>query len=236
MPLQEIVNLEFECPLCKGKHSYAIEETYEVRRPVFGGPVEDERAVVILTCPVTHQEFRQEFAPEPQPNRKFIEAKVSSGKPRRHKAAPVNSEAAVSSKLTDATTSTEDSEMSSEYAAMLAGSLQTARDYCKNMVTTATGAIPVYFAVMKYLGLERFTNLYERFFGVLPPIFFFLAAGAFVLALHPNYTRLAPSDFEKYRDERITKMNRRMAIANVLFGIGVAASMIVWFTIAGPRP
>lgn len=63
----------------------------------------------------------------------------------------------------------------------------TLRSFATTMLTTSTGGVAVYFAVLKYLGWEKaqFSTALVAL-TIAPPVLLFAAAVAFALALHPS--------------------------------------------------
>lgn len=117
-----------------------------------------------------------------------------------------------------------------ELAEWRKSSAATLRTYATTMLTTSSGGVPVYFAVLKYLGWE------QADFGaglvavsVLPPALLFLAALAFTLALRPSLsTNLEPQDYLSLRNHRLTQMYQRASIGTLLFGSALVIAIAVF--------
>jgi len=89
------------------------------------------------------------------------------------------------------------------------------------MLTAATGAIPVYFAVLKYLGSEAaYTSWFARI-AALPPILFLVAAVMFALALRPRFALVPLAAFAEFRATRLRQLNALMLTGLALFATAI---------------
>ena len=91
------------------------------------------------------------------------------------------------------------------------------------MLTTATAAVPVYFAVLKYLGAEAVGGTTFSRVGVLPPLLFLAAAIIFALALRPRFAWIKHADFADFRMTRLKQLNRAMLVGLAVFAVGIFA-------------
>lgn len=68
------------------------------------------------------------------------------------------------------------------------------------MLTTSSGAVAVYFAILKYLGWEK-ADLGATFvvLTVVPPVLLLIAAVTFALALRPSLTFVERSEYAEFR-------------------------------------
>jgi hypothetical protein len=106
----------------------------------------------------------------------------------------------------------------------------TLRTYATTMLTTSSGAVAVYFAVLKYLGWEQAN------FGtpvvvltVAPPVLFLAAAGTFALGLRPSLTYVERSEYAEFRARRVEQMHWRAGIGTLLY---VTALLLAVLTFA----
>ncbi len=118
-----------------------------------------------------------------------------------------------------------------EFTAWAASSRATAVDYCKTMLTTATGSIPVYFAVLRYLGYDKATHGFVAAAGIVPPVLFLVAAVMFVLALRPRLRAVTSEDFGAFRAERLVFLNRMLVAGLAVYGLGVALAIVFFFAL-----
>jgi hypothetical protein len=97
------------------------------------------------------------------------------------------------------------------------------------MLTSSTGAIAVYFAVQKYLGLEKANNTTLAQTAILPPVMFLVAGIFFVLALRPRYDNIPLEDFPAFRERRLIQLNRFIVSGTLTFLVAVAIAIVLFF-------
>jgi len=95
------------------------------------------------------------------------------------------------------------------------------------MLTTATGAVPVYFAVLKYLGADAVGGSWFSRIGALPPLLFLAAAIVFALALRPRFASVKQADFADFRTARLRQLNRDILAGLALFATGVLLAIFL---------
>lgn len=95
------------------------------------------------------------------------------------------------------------------------------------MLTTATAAVPVYFAVLKYLGAEAVGGTTFSRVGVLPPLLFLAAAIIFALALRPRFAWIKHADFADFRMTRLKQLNRAMLVGLAVFAVGILLAIVL---------
>jgi hypothetical protein len=118
--------------------------------------------------------------------------------------------------------------LAEELAERVKTSEDTARDFCKTMISVCTGAIPVFFAVLKYLGRGQATPGWWAV-NIIPPLLLLGATTVFTLGLRPVLTSLKNvNEFPYARETRLRQMNRFIDVAMLLFLSGVAAAIAVW--------
>ncbi len=81
------------------------------------------------------------------------------------------------------------------------------------MVTTAAGAIPIYYGILKYLSTGT-TSSGNRPLNTLPPILFLAATLTFALAARPQLERAG-------RPEGQRRLDRNLRVATGLFVLGL---------------
>lgn len=209
------VNHDIEhCPRCGESHHFWLEvrsaapDTRAV--PIFGGPGSYE---IAFTCPKTRELFTQELLNPP--DGEIVGSTDSISVP----AASSSSEPPPA--------------IESEFSEWVKNSRTTATEFCKTMLTTSTGAIPVYFAVLKYLGIEQIDGSFLASAGILPPLLFLAAIILFVLALRPRFETLTEAEFDTFRTERFLWLNRYITVGTVLFATGVCLSIVLFFRSLG---
>ena len=217
--LRRILHQIAKCPHCAQQHTFPVVVRARVAAvPLFGGG----RGAVTLafTCPITNRIINE---PIPDlPDSEVVGPDDSNGP------------AAVSAHDANAPRSP----VEQEFADWTKASRTTAVDFCKTMLTASTGAIPVYFAILKYLGTETAWGSWFSTFAALPPLLFLASAIVFALALRPRYTVVKPEGFEEFRRARLEHLNRGMLTGLVLFSGGVLIAIALGLSalVVTPRP
>ena len=206
-----------ECPHCGLNHDFRV---LVRRRPpdapaavLFGGSATSGQQIA-FTCPQTGK-IISASVPDPADGEVVgpddgslaIDAQVPSGNPPRAS--------------TDA-----------DYIEWIKHSRAIALDFCKVMLTASTSAVPVYFAVLKYLGFEKSSGSAAAQLVIMPPFLFLGAVVLFAIAMRPNFARVEAEGFEAYRAARLRRLNRFMLgglatfVTGVLCAIAVALSLL----------
>jgi hypothetical protein len=193
------------CPRCQRPHVFPVLVRVRIPPlagvPMFGGP--PTARAVAFTCPKTHEIIS---IPVPdQPDGEVI------GPDDPNRPAP---------EITPAVAAALDPEKL-EYAEWIKASRSIALDFCKTMLTAATGAIPVYFAVLKYLGAEAASTTWFGRIGALPPILFLVATVMFALALRPRFALVPQAAFAEFRGARLQQLNAFMFTGLALFAAAI---------------
>lgn len=115
-----------------------------------------------------------------------------------------------------------------EFTEWIKNSSSTARDFCRTMITTCSAAIPVYFAVLKYLGFETVGGGWLAA-SILPPVLLLAAGLAFVLGLRPTFSPVPRAEFATYRDMVLQRINRHIGIGLSLFALAISLAMGLFF-------
>jgi hypothetical protein len=205
-----------KCARCGESHSYAllVRDRDADAVPVFGG---GGRTEVALVCPTTKQLFTQSVS-NPEGAEILGPADPSQLSLRTAPAAPPGAAA-------------------SDFAEWAKSSRQTATDYCKTMLTTSSGAIPVYFAVLKYLGHERVGSSAIALVGVVPPVLLLTAAMLFAIALRPRLALLTPDGFTQFRTQRLKRLDRYIGAGTAAFGMAVGLAVLIFLrALTAPGP
>lgn len=203
-----------ECPHCGERHVFSV--LVRVRGagaeavPLFGGP--SGGATLAFTCPNTH---------------KLISASVPNPPDGDIIGPDDPNQAAADSEPVAVPEPAPPTAAEQEYADWIKASRTTAVDFCKTMLTTATGGVPVYFAVLKYLGAEAVGGSWFSRIGALPPLLFLAAAIVFALALRPRFASVKPADFADFRTARLRQLNRDILAGLALFAAGVLLAIVL---------
>ena len=201
-----------ECPHCGLHHDFAVlvrRRAPEAPAAVLFGGSGSSGQQIAFTCPQTGK-IISAFVPDPADGE--IVGPDDGSLAIHAQVPPANAPPA----STDA-----------DYIEWIKQSRAIALDFCKTMLTAATGAVPVYFAVLKYLGFERSSGAAAAQLAIVPPFLFLGAVVLFALALRPNFARVAAESFEAFRAARLSQLNRFMLGGLATFVIGVLCAIAV---------
>ena len=198
------------CPQCGKTHHFKlkvlVQPEVEEKVPVFGGPgASGGKSKLLFTCPDSNKKFTH-LVPD------AIGGELIG----------LASEADIALVASQAQAS---SSGKSEFTDWVGKSHDRALDFCKTMLSTATGAIPLYFAILKYIGFDKIGSTMLSKVAILPPVLFLVAAILYVLALRPRYELVAQNDFNAFRTKRLERLNRFIIWGTVIFigatGLGI---------------
>lgn len=213
-----------ECPRCGKRHRFALR--FAVPAVLLASPRrEDGSSVEIeLVCPTTGQDFPAQ-APVRRGEQYLGSEALSSaedGQPGAPKGISGGGGSGISSRQL------EPAGANDEYLKWVGESRQVGVDFLKTMITAASAAIPVYFAVLKYLGYERVGDASLSRLAILPPAAFLLALLSFAIGLRPRLRGSTPSGFDDVRNERLRELNWFIAIGTATYVLGIAGSLVVF--------
>ena len=198
------------CPRCGQRHQFKLTVQSGLPQapavPLFGGPGSHE---IAFTCPITHELFTEQIINPP-------DGEIIG---------PANSTSIPAMSLP----SKVESVTESEFSEWVKNSRTTATEFSKTMLTTSTGAIPVYFAVLNYIGIGKVGNSFLSRITILPPLLFLATIILFMLAIRPWFVTLTEADFDKFRAKRLSRLNVYITMGSVLFGIGVCLAIVLFF-------
>ena len=232
-PLTRLENYGIDrCPLCGESHSFTIEVSYISKDKLiyFGGhtsPDENKtagssrsvgpvRRELTFTCPNTHKPFIYLVEITPGHDEEIVEVRNVATSMPPSGAGP----------QPPVSLSFAESIVNMELQEWVKASPAIARDFCKQMLSTTTAAIPVFFAVLKYLGVDKATVQFPAWIGILPPSLFLLSAILFILTLRPQYFEaIGVEAFTRIRTRRIQTMNWLILIGTALFIIGAGLAI-----------
>jgi hypothetical protein len=201
------------CPNCTKQHAYRL--VVETSVLTFAGPSTDSTGAgtagrgwdVEFRCPKTRRLFTERVTLTEQPGMRVLS---------------VRSELPESDPVPDW--------REAEVAEWIKSSAGTGRDFCRTMVGAGTAAIPLYFAVLKYLGLENAHGGW-RAATIGPPVLFLAATVAFVVALRPVLRPVDVTTIETARDQRLRTMNRAITVGLVLVGLALVHSLVLFLVL-----
>ncbi len=198
-----------DCPRCGGSHEFPILVRIKVCKkpavPIFAG--EPPTTKLAFICPTT---------------RDVIEVSVPN---------PSDGEVVGPATADDAPTDSLQDELLSrgaieaEYTEWVKVSRATAVDFCKTMITASIGAVPIYFALLKYLGAEAAASSILSRIGGLPPLLFLISTIIFALALRPRLAWVNERGFGEFRAARLKWLNIYMLGGLAVFAIAIVIAI-----------
>jgi hypothetical protein len=202
------------CPICDKAHTYKLKIS-EKKVLLFGGGRNE--VLIEFPCPTTNQTFKRAIS---NPADGEIEV-LKSG---------------TDTDIEQSASTTTRALMGAEFAEWTKNSQSVARDFCKTMISISAGAIPVYFAVLNYLGFEEVsgTQLGQIQLGqaaVLPPILYLAALLVYVLALRPKLEALSADDFVAFRESRFIQLNRFIFTGTFIFVIATGIAIAIFSSV-----
>jgi hypothetical protein len=196
-----------KCPVCCERHRFILEVHTVV--PIFGSSASSKTISkkIAFTCPKTKKLFTK-VIPNP-PGGEII--------------------GLVQDTLSLVLSSEQQSSDLSEFLDWAKNSRSIAIDYCKIMLSTSTGAIPIYFAIQKYIGFEKISELSIARAGIIPPVMFLASSILFAIAIWPQYATITETEFTAFRAKRLNQLNQYIRAGTILFVISVCVAIILCF-------
>ena len=112
---------------------------------------------------------------------------------------------------------------------LLVDSVEVGRDFCKTMITVATGAIPIYIALIGFIvGKDFRPGFGQGLVLVLAPGALLLSATAFAIGYFPkgsNFSLDVPAEIETARTNTLDKRLRWSRIGFGLLAAGIVLSI-----------
>lgn len=226
---QQVITIQ-TCPKCGKSHDYTLQIHFRIKVLFFGGRSKSSKPLgtsqakqapnqweVTLICPQTNEQFAYQVEVTPQRAEEIIEVipMLNQDLPASPAEPPVQWLGVDMAQI--------------EAQEWMKSSATNARDFCKTMLTTTTAAIPLFFAVVKYLGSDQLPTSVPKWVSAAPPVLFLLSAAIFVLALHPQAGMAATvQEFLRFRNERIHWMNKFIWVGTGLFGLGIVVSLFIF--------
>lgn len=224
--------VDMKCRECKGHHQVSGTVELELQPILFGGGggsvnTHEKAWSGPVNCPVTQKMFEATLM-LPIPENETLGRVVITDVTHLDESPPMAADSSKSGAETAAQPARD--WIDEELAEWRKTSVSTARTYATTMLTTASGAVAVYFAVLKYLGFEQHGHGPWAWVAGVPPVFFLVSAGCFAFALRPSLSYVERSEYVDFRAKRIGQMHTRSSWAGALYGIGLllAVSVFLW--------
>jgi hypothetical protein len=227
---------QIRCRVCGGNH--IVRGVAELlRQPIsFGGGAQGETSVTTagwagpVTCPREQRSFEGELLIPAEYNesvrRVQIESVTDEGADKGRPPAPPTEAGPPAHALA---VQAGGDWIDEELRDWRKTTVSTQRTYATTMLTTSSGAVAVYFAVLKYLGWEE-ANFGTPlvFLTILPPVLLFSAAASFALALRPSLTFVERSEYAEFRARRVDQMHRRATAGTALYGAALLMAIVIF--------
>jgi hypothetical protein len=118
--------------------------------------------------------------------------------------------------------------------ALLIESMEVGREFCKFMVGSSAGAIPVYLGLLKFLLPERYSlTVRQALILTGPTLLFLLASAIFAIGYFPTSSVIAldlPEDIDRARTASIVRRRKHAFWGFVVFAgaclLAIAASIV----------
>jgi hypothetical protein len=222
-----------DCPHCGECHEYAVAVQVGTATLVFGGA--GHAVEVGFHCPKLGGLFTSQILLAN--NEQFVRV-VSGGSAETGTAAGPGGVPGTSGGAATQTTAVPQAPGSSsapsrppeaaDFAEWVKASRATALDFAKTMLTASSSAIPVYFAVLKYLGSEKLADSAAGRLSVLPPVLFLLAVAIFAAGLRPRLAAVTPDDFVQFRADRMRQLDRFVSAGLLAFVVALLLASIIF--------
>lgn len=210
------------CPHCGDRHDYTLRLGRTHEELLFAGPGKS----VGLVCPKTKKPVQVVI--ELDDNERFLGAEIATGSELSGASLPAPQ--STDDPAAESGGREPDVGEEAEKTEWRKASRTTATDFCKTMLASSTAAIPVYFAVLKYTGVEQLDGSLQATLGILPPVAFLSAAAVFAAALRPRLRSVGRRTFSEVRDERLRQLDQYMKVGASLFGSGLALATCLLFS------
>ncbi len=120
-----------------------------------------------------------------------------------------------------------------EAESTISSSIETARDFCKTLIAFSSGSIPVYFGILKYLGVEQMaTASLESRISILPPILFLVSIILSTITLIPKRFSVRPvvilTDYKQVRNRIASTLRQGIILGSVAYVLGLSAAVVVF--------
>lgn len=234
--------LSVKCRVCGGEHT--VRGTAELlRQPiVFGGgavtrPTASTQAWTMpLNCPLEQRTFEAELLIPTEYNESVQQVQIvtirdtADGHADEPQPAPVPASAkAPGEEPLHENGPPRDDWIDEELKDWRKLTVPTLRSFATTMLTTSSGGVAVYFAVLKYLGWEqaRFGTALVAL-SVTPPVLLFAAAVAFALALRPSLAIVERNDYAEFRARRIVQMQQRATLGIVCYAGALLLALVTF--------
>lgn len=120
---------------------------------------------------------------------------------------------------------------------LLIDSVDVGREFCRFMITTSLGAIPIYLALLEFLGTKDSLptiGLGSRLLLWSPTLFFTLAAVSYMIGYFPNAGMISLDIVEEILEQRsqiLVRQSRAIMLATIVLIIGILGAVGTFFVL-----
>lgn len=112
---------------------------------------------------------------------------------------------------------------------ILVNSLEAGREFCKSMIGTSTGAIPVYLGILTFMLPEKYVlGASAGWLIALPAFGFLISVALFVFGYFPTMGNISLDDIDEIDHERTRIIQRRMTFiisGSIVFAISTLGAI-----------
>jgi hypothetical protein len=120
-----------------------------------------------------------------------------------------------------------------EAHSIIVSSIETGRDFCRTLIGFSSGSIPVYFGILKYLGVDQLAvNSLESRISILPPILFLVSIILSAVTLIPKRFSIRPvvilTDYKGVRNHIATTLRLGIIYGSATYVLGLSVAILVF--------
>ena len=109
-------------------------------------------------------------------------------------------------------------------------SIDVIKDYIKLMIPLTTGLITIYFALLKFIGIDSSNTMYDGNLLMIPPILMLVALTIFIVTIFPLRLRITLGNIESiklYRNKSTSYKYYGALIGSVFFLLAILVMIIL---------
>jgi hypothetical protein len=218
-----------ECSRCSGLHRLDLNVQTRGEVPVFGGGDNaGDRWEVPYTCPITGGRAAATVSVSARLGKRVVGVSAIRAAAAPEGTRPSDEVQIIEDEYESTSEGGTPTLVDVVIQEWVRASASTPRDFCKAMLTACTAAVPVFFAVMKFLGAETAPLRWLAWSGAIPPTLFVCAAITYAVAMQPKFTALTKDEFVKWHHDRLSHMNATMRLATWLYGLAMASTIVLF--------
>jgi hypothetical protein len=199
------VTFGYSCDQCGRQHGAAGDAEVIPQPMIFGGATGRASRLnvwlVRVRCPTAGEEAEQALTIPIDPGSRLVSFQVANITPDP----PVPS----ATTAPDTAAGPGGNWLADDLRSVQMSSPLTLRTFATTMLTTSTGAVAVYFAVINYLDGRHGGSRVPAWLGVSPAVLLLAASAAFAWALRPALGYVTADDYAEFRRVALVRTQRR---------------------------